>query len=221
MVILHQLLYISLTAVSFILICGKAEHLFKCYICFLFIELSPNLSQAPSGEPEPEPEHPFITDPVLDAPVFPDFETSEMETGEGEAVDIAALELEALDLVSTDLPAPFDFEVIDGESPQPDLSACDLSEASMSSIIQDLNLGSQNIIPLDPANFPEPINLSEFPDPAVPEQWSQSEEALVDCFPNSQSDETDLGAAECQSVPEETELSNHASLNDGNQTQSR
>ncbi|XP_047445063.1 uncharacterized protein si:ch211-188c16.1 isoform X3 [Mugil cephalus] len=183
-------------------------------------ELPPNLSQVPSEEPEPVPEHPFITDPVLDAPVFPDFETSEMETAEGEAVDIAALEVEALDLVSTDLPAPVDFEVIDGESLQPDLSACDLSEASVSSINHDLNLGSRNIIPLDPASFPEPINLSEFPEPTVPEQWSQSDEALLDCFPNSQSDDTDLGAAECQSVPEETELSNHASLYDGNQTQS-
>ncbi|GAA6222471.1 uncharacterized protein LOC108883847 isoform X1 [Lates japonicus] len=175
-------------------------------------EVSPGLSQAPTEEPESE--HPSISNPMLDAPEFPEFENPEMETAEGEAVDIAVLELEALDFVSTDLPAPVDFGVTDFEVSQPELSACDPAESSVSSDIQDLNLGSQNIIPLDPASFPEPINLSEFTDPAAPEQWSQSEEAIVEPLSNSQANETDLRAAECHSVPEETELGNHPELID-------
>lgn len=173
--------------------------------------MSPGLSQAPSEEPA-ESEHPSS---ALDAPEFPDFENSEMETAEGEAVDIAALELEALDLVSTDLPVPDDCGVTDFEDPQPDLSVCDPVEPLMSTGIQDLNLGSQNIIPLDPASFPEPINLSEFPEPAAPEQWSQSEEGIIDPLSNSQAYETDLGVAESHSAEEETDSGNHALLNDG------
>ncbi|XP_040911936.1 FYN-binding protein 1 [Toxotes jaculatrix] len=176
-------------------------------------EVSPGLNQTPTEEPESE--HPTISHPVLDAPEFPEFESSEMETAEGEVVDIAALELEALDFVSTDLPVPVDLGVTDFEASQPDLSACDPAEPSLSSIFQDLNLGSQNIIPLDPASFPEPINFSEFPEPDAPEQWSQSEDAVADLLSNSQADETDQGAAECHSVPEETDLSNNAELNDG------
>ncbi|XP_039999229.1 uncharacterized protein si:ch211-188c16.1 isoform X3 [Xiphias gladius] len=176
-------------------------------------EVSPALSQALTEEPESE--HPFITSPLLDAPEFPGFENSEMETTEGEAVDIAALELEALDFVTTDLPIPVDFGMTDFEASQPDLSVCDPAESSVGSIAQDLNLGSQNIIPLNPASFSEPINLSEFPEPAAPEQWSQNEEAIIDPLSKSQANETDLGAAECLSVPEEEEFTNHAELNDG------
>uniref|UniRef100_A0A7N8X9K8 Uncharacterized protein n=1 Tax=Mastacembelus armatus TaxID=205130 RepID=A0A7N8X9K8_9TELE len=110
--------------------------------------VSPTSSQAPIEEPECE--NPSITNPVLDAPDFPDFESSEMEMAEGEAVDIAALELEALDLVSTDLPVSVDFGVTNFEDPQPHLSVCDPPESSVSSVVQDLNLGSPNIIPLDP-----------------------------------------------------------------------
>ncbi|XP_071347818.1 titin isoform X2 [Trachinotus anak] len=176
-------------------------------------EVSPGLSQAPTEEPESEP--PSISNPALDAPEFPEFENSEMETAEGEPVDIAALELEALDFVSTDLPVPVDFEVTDFEASQPDLSVCDPADPSVSCVIQDLNLGIQNIIPFDPTSFPEPINLSEFPEPAAPEQWSQTEEAIIDALSNSRADETDPGAAECRSFPEETELNNQAELNGG------
>lgn len=193
-------------------ICSSAD-------LFLFIEVSPGLSQAPTEEPESD--LPSISNPVLDAPEFPEFENSEVETAEGEPVDIAALELEALDFVSTDLPAPVDFEVTDFKASQPDLSVCDLSEPSVSCIAQDLNLGSQDIIPFDPASFPEPINLSEFPEPAAPELWSQSEEAAADPPSYSQADEADLGGAECHSFPEETELSSHTELSSGIQTHSR
>ncbi|XP_042283799.1 FYN-binding protein 1 isoform X2 [Thunnus maccoyii] len=172
-------------------------------------EVSPGLSQAPTEEPE----HPSIPNPVLDAPEFPDFENSEMETAEGEAVDIAALELEALDLISSELPATNDLGVSAFEDPQPDL--CDSAEPAGSSIVQDLNLGSEHIIPLDPASFPEPINLSEFPEPTALDEWSQSEEAITDPLTSSHADETDLGAAECHSAPEETQLSIHASFTDG------
>lgn len=160
--------------------------------------VSPNVSQA-------ESEHPPVSNPLLDAPEFPDFENTEMETAESGGVDVAALELEALDLVSAN-----PHTAVDAEHPQADLSAHDPAGPGVSSIIQDLNLGSENIIPLDPASFPEPINLLEFPEPAIPQQRSQSKEVLVDSFPKSLSDETDVGVAECQSFPEEKELSSHS-----------
>lgn len=165
--------------------------------------MSPSVSRAPAEEPESE--HPPVSNPLLAAPEFPDFENTEMEAAEGGGVDIAALELEALDLVSTN-----PHTAVGAERPQPDVSARDPAGARASSIIQDLNLGSENIIPLDPASFPEPINLLEFPEPAVPEQRPQSKELLVESFPKSPSDETDVGVAECQSFPEETELSSHS-----------
>lgn len=182
---------------------------------FLIVEVSPGLSQAPSDEPESE--HPSISNPVLDAPEFADFENSEMETAEDEAVDINALELEALELFSAHLPVPDDYSVTDFEDPQPDLSVCDPVETLMSTAVQDLNLGSRNIIPLDPASFPEPIHLSEFPESSVPEQWSQSEEVTIDPLSSSQADETDLGPAESHSAAQETDTS----LNDGIQPHPR
>lgn len=177
------------------------------------------MSSAPSQAPSEEPKHPSISNPELDAPEFPDFEMSEMETAEGEAVDIAALELEALDLINSDLPVTNDLGVCDFEDPQPDM--CDSAEPFVSSIVQDLNLGSEHIIPLDPASFPEPINLSEFPEPAILDEWSQSEEAIQDPFTSSHADETDLGAAECHLVVEETQLSIPASFNEGIQPHQR
>lgn len=197
-------------AVYIILICGKVEHLFKCWLWFLIIEVSPGLSQAPSEEPESEPQS-----SVLDAPEFPDFENSKMETAEGDAVDICALELEDLHVVSTDLPLPDDCGVSDFEHSLPDLSGCDPVEPHMSSGIQDVDLGSDNIIPLDLASFPAPINLSEFPEPAVPELWSQSEEASLDPQSNSQADETNLGTAELQSASHDTDNSYHVAVDDG------
>lgn len=194
------------------------KRLFKCFQ-FLFIEVSPGLNQLLPEEPESE--YPSVSNSVLDAPEFPDFENSEVETAEGEAVDIASLELEALTLVSTSLPAPLDFRVTDFEQLQPDSSVCDPAEPRGSSVNQDLNLGSQSIIPLDPARFPEPTNLSEFPESVAPEQGSQSEEVIVDPSSQSQADENDLGATECHSAPEETELSNHAVLNNGIQQHPR
>nr|XP_020474043.1 uncharacterized protein LOC109970665 isoform X2 [Monopterus albus] len=186
-------------------------------LCYLprVLEVSPDLNQAPPEEPESQ--HPSIPNPVLDAPEFPDFESSEMEIADGEAVDIAAIELEALDLVNTDLP---DFGVTSFEGPQLDLLVCDPLEPSVSSVVKDLNLGSPNIIPLDPASFPEPTNILEFPQPVAPEQWSQNEEATVHPFSNSQATETDVGAAECQWAPEEMELGVYAQLRDGIQPHS-
>ncbi|XP_062260323.1 uncharacterized protein si:ch211-188c16.1 isoform X3 [Platichthys flesus] len=172
----------------------------------------PGLSQAAAVEPECE--LPSIPNPVLDAPEFPEFQISEIEEAEGDAVDIAALELEALDFVISDLPLPVDFDVPDFEASQPDLFGCDPTEPGVSSVTQDLNIGSRNIILLDPASFPEPINFSDFQEPAAPEQWSQSGEAIAHPLSHPHADET----AECHSVPEETELSNHAEMNDGIQT---
>lgn len=165
--------------------------------------MSPGLSQAPSEEPESE--HPSS---LLDAPEFPDFENSEMETAEGEAVDIGSLELEAFDLVSTDIPVQDDSRVTDFEVLLCDSEVCDPVEPFMSTCIQDLNLGNQNIIPLDPAIIPEPINISEFQEPAVSEQWFQSEE-----ISNFQAVETDLGAAECHSAAQEPD--HPAAFDDG------
>ncbi|XP_073346652.1 uncharacterized protein [Pagrus major] len=182
----------------------------SCYHLPTANEVSPGLSQAPIEEPESE-----APSSVLDAPEFPDFENSEMETAEGETVDIGALELEALHVVSTDLLVPDDCGVSDFEHSLPDLSGCDPVEPLMSSGIQDVNLGSHNIIPLDLASFPAPINLSEFPESAVPEQWSQSEEASLDPQSNSQADETYLGAAESQSGAHDTDNSYHAAVDDG------
>lgn len=56
--------------------------------------------------------------------------------------------------------------------------------------------------------------VNKFPEPAVPEQWSQSDERIIDPLSSSQADETDPGAAETCSAAEETDNSNHA-LNDG------
>ncbi|KAK5859580.1 hypothetical protein PBY51_021129 [Eleginops maclovinus] len=185
----------------------------SCYHRPTVNEVSPGLSQAPSQEPKAE--HPSVSQSVLDAPEFPDFESSEIETADGEVVDIAALELEALDLVSIELPVPDDGEITDYEDPQTQLLMCDPVEPVMSTAIQDLNLGSQNIMHLDPASFPEPINLPEFPESVVSEQWSQSEEVIVDPLSSTKADETDPGDAESNSALQETENSNHAALNDG------
>ncbi|XP_037642814.1 uncharacterized protein si:ch211-188c16.1 isoform X2 [Sebastes umbrosus] len=179
-----------------------------CYHRPTVNEVSPGLSQAPSEEPESE--HPSVSHSDLDAPEFPDFEISEMETAEVDAVDIGSLELEALDFVSTDLPVPDDWGVANFEDPQPDLSVCDPVEPLMGTGVQDLNLGSENIIPLDPASFPELINFSEFPELALPE-WPQSEEVVVDPLSGSQADETDLGDAESPEMVNGT----HAALSDG------
>lgn len=178
--------------------------------------MSPSLSQAPRVEPESR-----HTSSVLDAPEFPDFDNSEMETAEGEAVDIGALDLEALDLVGTDLPVPDDCGVTDFEDALPASSSRDPVEPLMSTVIQDLNLGSQNIIPLDPACFPEPINISEFLEPAASEQWSHSEEFSIDPQSNSQADEADLGTAEFPSSVQEIDSGTHASLDDGIQSHPR
>ncbi|XP_034558934.1 uncharacterized protein si:ch211-188c16.1 isoform X2 [Notolabrus celidotus] len=176
-------------------------------------EVSPDLFQEPSDEPEsiPNPN----PNPVLDAPEFPDFENSEMDTAEEDAVDLGALELEALDFASTELPVPDDCRVSDLEDTQPDSSECNPIEPLICNTFQDLNLGNENIIPLDPATFSEPINLSEFPEPAALEQWSQSEELSMDPLSASQADEADVGGAECHSSAQDTNSSNHSVLNEG------
>ncbi|XP_041658286.1 uncharacterized protein si:ch211-188c16.1 isoform X2 [Cheilinus undulatus] len=181
----------------------------SAYISPTVNEVSPGLSQAPSDEPE------SIPNPVLDAPEFPDFENSEMDTAEGDAVDIAALELEALDLLGTDVPVPDDCGGSDFGDPQPELSVYEPAEPLMSTAFQDVNLGNQDLIPLDPVSFSEPINLTEFTEPAAAEQWPQSEEVSTDPLSNSQVDEADLGAAESYSAAQETDSGNHSTLNEG------
>lgn len=157
--------------------------MFCFFACFLFVGVLPVPSRGSIEEPASE--HPSICSAVLEAPDFPDFENSEIETSE-EDVDIAAIELEALDVASS---VPKDFEVSDFDDPQIDSS--DSAEPSVSSVVEDLNLGSPNIIPLDPASFPEPINL--------PDEWSTYAVKQV----NSPADETRVSAAECNSAPEE------------------
>ncbi|XP_041848164.1 uncharacterized protein si:ch211-188c16.1 isoform X2 [Melanotaenia boesemani] len=179
---------------------------------YALAEVSPGGGQTPSEKQQSE--LPSISNPALDAPEFPDVENSEMETAEDEVVHIAALELEASDVVCADLNTPVESEPTNVETPKPDLSVCDPAETSKSCIVQDLNLGSENIIPLDPPSFPEPINLSQFPELSAPEQWSHCEEAAADSFLDSHFDETDVGPAESRSIPEETELSSHATSND-------
>lgn len=181
--------------------------------------MSPGFSQTPSEEPEAE--HPSVSHSGLDNLEFPDFDFLEMETAEGEAVDIGALELEIFDLVSADLPVRDDCSLIGFEEPQPDLLVCDPFDPLMRTSIQDLNLGSQNIIALDPASFPEPIHCSAFPELAVAEQWSQSEEVITDPLSSTQADETDLGDAESHAAAQETDNVGPAYLNDGIQSHPR
>ncbi|XP_029929406.1 FYN-binding protein 1 isoform X2 [Myripristis murdjan] len=171
-------------------------------------KVSPGLSHAPSEEPASE--QTSISNPVLDAPEFPDFENSEVETAEGEAIDIAALELEAFDLVSFEHPGPADFGVSHFGDLQPDLQVSEPPESTSFS----LNLDSQSLIPPDPAGLPDPLNLSELPEPVVPELWSRSEEGIVPPPPPPPEPQTDLAASELQSVTEETDHGNHAALND-------
>ncbi|XP_031710929.1 uncharacterized protein LOC116387729 isoform X2 [Anarrhichthys ocellatus] len=185
----------------------------SCYHRPTVNKVSPGLSQAPSVEPEAE--QPSVSLSALDAPEFPDFENPEMGTAHSEAVNIGALELEAFGLVGTDLPLPEDYGLFGCEDPQPDLSVCDPLESCMSVGVQDLNLGSHNIIPLDPASFPEPINFSAFPEPAVSEQWSQGEEVITDPLSSTQADETDPGDAESHSASQEMD---YAPLRDGIQS---
>uniref|UniRef100_A0A3Q2QRT9 Si:ch211-188c16.1 n=1 Tax=Fundulus heteroclitus TaxID=8078 RepID=A0A3Q2QRT9_FUNHE len=156
---------------------------------------------------------------ALHAPDFPDFEISELETAEGEPVDIAALETGALDVVVGKLSTPIKSEVADYEAPGSASLVGDPAESKRSPVVQDLNLGSPHIIPLDPASFPEPVSLPEFPEPTLPERPSYSEEAAVDDFPNSRSEETDAEVVESRSVPEETELVVHSTSNHETQTQ--
>ncbi|KAK5622467.1 hypothetical protein CRENBAI_003129 [Crenichthys baileyi] len=95
---------------------------------------------------------------------------------------------------------------------------------------------------LDPPDFPdfetseletadnEPVDIAaietealdifvEFPELPLPERRSNSEEAAVDAFPNSRSEETDVAAADSLSVPEETEPLGRPTSNHETQTQ--
>ncbi|XP_038134844.1 uncharacterized protein si:ch211-188c16.1 [Cyprinodon tularosa] len=174
-----------------------------------FKEVSPVWCQTPKNEE-------FS---VLDAPDFPDFETSELETPEGEPVDVAALEIEALNIVVGNLTTPLRFEVPDYVAPDCASSVWDPVETNRSHVDQDLNLGSPHIIPLDPASFPEPVNLPEFPELPLPEPPSYSEEAAVDANLNSGFAASDVGAAEKLSIQEEPELVDHPASGYETQTQ--
>uniref|UniRef100_A0A3P9N6R6 Uncharacterized protein n=1 Tax=Poecilia reticulata TaxID=8081 RepID=A0A3P9N6R6_POERE len=108
---------------------------------------------------------------VLDAPDFPDFETSELEAAEAEPVDIATLEMEALDIV----------------------------------------VG-------DPAT-PAVLEANDYRELLLPEQRSCYEDTAVDAFLNSRSDDTDVGATEKLSAPEETVFLGQPTPNHKTQTQ--
>ncbi|XP_047223649.1 uncharacterized protein si:ch211-188c16.1 isoform X3 [Girardinichthys multiradiatus] len=130
---------------------------------------------------------------VLDPPDFPDSKTSELETADNEPVDIAAIETEALDIFVGNPTTPIICEVTDYHAPDSALSVCD---------------------PAEP-------DRSQFPELPLPERWSNSKEAAVDAFPNSRSEETDVGAADCMSVPEETEPLGRPTSNHETQMQPR
>lgn len=158
---------------------------------------------------------------MLDAPDFPDFEASELETAEGEAVDVAALETEALDIIVGNPATAVCCEAAEYEAPDSDLTVWVPAESNRTHLIKDLNLGSPHIIPLDPASFPEPINLADFPELPLLNRHSYSEEAALDAFPNSRSDDTDMGAVESPSVPEEAPPKATPTSNHETQTQPR
>ncbi|XP_032421808.1 uncharacterized protein LOC116721888 [Xiphophorus hellerii] len=158
---------------------------------------------------------------VLDVPDFPDFETSELEKAEAEPVDIAALEMEAVDIVVGNPATPAVSEATDYGGSDSALAVCEPRESNRIHIVQDLNLGTSHIIPLDPASFPEPINPLEFPQLPLPERRSYSEDAAVDSFLNSRSDEIYVGATEKLTVPEETEFLGQPTPNHKTQTQPR
>ncbi|XP_061902181.1 uncharacterized protein LOC133649596 isoform X2 [Entelurus aequoreus] len=144
----------------------------------------------------PDSEHVSISNAVLDAPDFPDFENQNEEPSQAEAVDIAALDLEFLDLgaLNSPPPAPTPTGVLEFEAPQSD--TCNSTGASESPFAPDLNLGCLNGIPLDPASFPEPSNLTDF---LALDPLMQSEDVMV---PSA----LHLDETEGHSAPEETQL---------------
>lgn len=125
----------------------------------------------PSPRQEPEAES---TSVVIEAPEFPDFDHSEMEAAEDEAVDIGALDLEAIDFPPS----------------LPPFSLCQPVEPLMSSDMESH---------LEPPSLPDPMSISEFPEPPVSELWSQSEEVSLE--PQSHTDEAERGAADDVTQP--------------------
>lgn len=130
---------------------------------------------------------------VIEAPEFPDFDHSEMEAAQDEAVDIVALDLEALNLVCTPAPAPDRCELADFPDFLPPFSLCEPGEPLMSSDASELHL--------EPASLPDPVNVSELPEPLVSELWSQSEEVSLDPQFNLHTDEAERGAADDTAHP--------------------
>ncbi|CAF97619.1 unnamed protein product [Tetraodon nigroviridis] len=125
----------------------------------------------PSPRQEPEAES---TSVVIEAPEFPDFDHSEMEAAEDDAVDIGALDLEAIDFPPS----------------LPPFSLCQPVEPLMSSDMESH---------LEPPSLPDPMSISEFPEPPVSELWSQSEEVSLE--PQSHTDEAERGAADDVTQP--------------------
>ncbi|KAM9719834.1 uncharacterized protein ACNS7B_020489 [Menidia menidia] len=181
-------------------------------------DVTPDPVRAPSEEPQPV--QVSFPSPVLEAPEFPNFEDSEMETAGDETVDVASSELEASDAAGSEVNTPVPSQIPDPEASKPHPSVTYPAACGGAAIAKDLNLGSPDIIPLDPASFPEPVNLSGFPEPSVLEQRSHCEEAAVDSLAAFCIDESDTGPAGYQSTPEETELSSQAMSNDDIQVQS-
>ncbi|XP_054625526.1 uncharacterized protein si:ch211-188c16.1 [Dunckerocampus dactyliophorus] len=139
-------------------------------------------------------EHLSISNTVLDAPEFPDFENTEMEPIQAETVDIAALDLEVLDFgaLNSPPPAPTDCGVPDCEASQSD--TCNSTGAAEGPLIQELKLGSLNGTPHEPNSFPEPSNLTE-----SIAQYPWSDGAIVP----PHLDEMELSAAKWHPGPEE------------------
>lgn len=178
----------------------------------------PHVDHVPCEEPEPE--QPFFTNPVLD---IPDFNHSEMETAENGAIDIAALELEAFEFDSLELPAPVDFGVSSVEAPEPELPVCDSAEpVSLDPLDLGLNLENVDLMPPNLVVLPDPLNLTELPEPVVSELCSQNEDQLPAPFLEPQADDTDQpDSAEAPSTTEEAENVNETTLNGEKQSQTR
>lgn len=124
---------------------------------------------------------------VIEAPEFPDFDHSEMEAAADEAVDIGALDLGALNLVLAPAPVPHRSEVTEFPRSPPPFLLCEPAEPLASSDVDSH---------LEPTPLPDPVNISELPEPPVSELWSQSEEASSDPPFNPRADEAERRAGE-------------------------
>uniref|UniRef100_A0AAY5KMG6 Helically-extended SH3 domain-containing protein n=1 Tax=Esox lucius TaxID=8010 RepID=A0AAY5KMG6_ESOLU len=112
---------------------------------------------------DPDSEPPFIYNPDLVAPEFPDFELNlKQDTAEGNALNLAALELEATEFGSPDLPIDFRFPGF--QTPGLELPSCEPPEIS-SFDCQSLTPSSHHELV-----FPDPVII---PEPSFLDFWDQ------------------------------------------------